>query len=450
MESVIKTGKLDIQFDWLARETGSDIDRACFADLSLAVGESFITRLEDVAARTVRKQTRASAYDLAVWLASNWWRLRWEPEPQNLKSADLDWKMAHNLAAVGGGYVWPNASISSEGSILSILVNQSQASADFEPVNYLANFHAWITASDFEHAVDGFIEGVIQRLNSFAVADENLALLWNEVLSERQDAAASQWRKLEALAGFDPNQAPEGMIQSLVDGIQSFGQDGIEEFAAGTRQGVADELSKIAALGQGAPKQSGGGARISMPTLPKSRKRSRGSNDLLQTPWQVAAEMARKARKAWDLGDGLIDNKKLAGVLSMPDRYLTSRATAATQIPFGLRRQNSTNVDIYLNKSYSTTRRFAVSRLLGDHLHFDQNETLIPSTEAKTTRQKFQRAFAQEFLCPYDALTDKLGTSAPSEDDINSAADYFDVSPLLVRTTLVNRGQLDRMSLYAC
>ena len=134
----------------------------------------------------------------------------------------------------------------------------------------------------------------------------------------------------------------------------------------------------------------------------------------------------------------------------MPDRYLTSRATAATQIPFGLRRQNSTNVDIYLNKSYSTTRRFAVSRLLGDHLHFDQNETLIPSTEAKTTRQKFQRAFAQEFLCPYDALTDKLGTSAPSEDDINSAADYFDVSPLLVRTTLVNRGQLDRMSLYAC
>ncbi len=447
MESVIKTGKLDIQFDWLARETGSDIDRACFADLSLAVGESFITRLEDVAARTVRNQTRASAYDLAVWFASNWWRLRWEPEPQNLKSADLDWKMAHNLAATAGGYVWPDASFSSEGSILSILVKQSESSADFEPVNYLANFHAWITASDFENAVDGFIQGVIQRLESFAVADENLSLLWNEVLSERKDAEASQWRKLEALAGFDPDQGSQDVIQSLVDGIQSFGQNGVEELAAGSGRDASEELYKIAALGKGTPKQSLGGARISMPTLPKSWKRGRGKIDLLQTPWKVAADMARKARTAWDLGDGVVDNKKLANVLSIPDRYLTSRVTAATQIPFGLRRENSTEVDIYLNKSYSTTRRFAVSRLLGDYLHFDQNEALLPSTEAKTTRQKFQRAFAQEFLCPYDALMEKLGSNTPDEDDINSAADYFDVSPWLVTTTLVNHGQLDRGAL---
>jgi Zn-dependent peptidase ImmA (M78 family) len=449
MESEIKTGKFDLKFDWLARETGNEIDRACFADLSLSVGESFITRLEDVAARTVRNQTRACAYQLAVWFASNWWRLRWEPEPQNPRSADLDWKMAHNVAAVGGGYVWPNASFSSEGAVMSVLVNQSQTSANFEPVKYLANFHAWIMASDFEHTVDDFIAGVIQRLASFEVVDQNLSSLWQEVLAERQDTATNQWRKLEALAGFDPDAAPQQMIQSLVDGIQTFGQSGVEELAAGTRQGVSEELLKITELRKSKPKQSSGGARITMPTLAQARTRGSRNHNLLQSPWKIAADLARNARSAWDLGDGPIDNKHLADLLGISDRYLTAKTTAATQIPFGLRHEDSSNVDVYLNKSYPTTRRFAVSRLLGDHLHSDRKEALLPSTEAKTTRQKIQRAFAQEFLCPYDALMEKLSTSDLGEEEIESVAAYFDVSPRLVATTLVNHGQLDRSALLA-
>jgi hypothetical protein len=50
-------------------------------------------------------------------------------------------------------------------------------------------------------------------------------------------------------------------------------------------------------------------------------------------------------------------------------------------------------------------------------------------------------------LCPIDALLEKIQTTQPDEDDISEAAGYFHVSPLLIRTTLVNNKQLGREAL---
>lgn len=74
----------------------------------------------------------------------------------------------------------------------------------------------------------------------------------------------------------------------------------------------------------------------------------------------------------------------------------------------------------------------------------EELERLLPATDTQTFRQKFQRAFAQAFLYPFDALQDKLGTKTPDDDDIADAAEYFQVSPLLVRHVLVNKGVLER------
>lgn len=67
----------------------------------------------------------------------------------------------------------------------------------------------------------------------------------------------------------------------------------------------------------------------------------------------------------------------------------------------------------------------------------------MPVTRAKTARQKLQRAFAAELLCPSQALQDMLPQD-PEDDDVEGAARHFEVSPLLVRTSLVNKGLLPR------
>jgi len=97
-----------------------------------------------------------------------------------------------------------------------------------------------------------------------------------------------------------------------------------------------------------------------------------------------------------------------------------------------------------LRSRYPEGRRFELCRLIADAAEMTNSERLLPATTAKTSRQKFQRAFAQEFLCPVEALIQTLGTSHPEDDEIEAAAAHFQVSPLLVRTTLVNHRILPR------
>lgn len=65
-------------------------------------------------------------------------------------------------------------------------------------------------------------------------------------------------------------------------------------------------------------------------------------------------------------------------------------------------------------------------------------------TTAASARMKLQRAFAQEFLCPWaalDAFTDERGTD---DDAIADAADDSLVDELLILSSLVNQRKMPR------
>jgi hypothetical protein len=95
---------------WLASEFGDEIARASLGQLEIRIDGRYLTKLEDTLARALRDFANLSAYDLAFWLAANWWRLRWEPE-----RSGSDWRMSHSLGGVGRGYVWPDITVMSDG-----------------------------------------------------------------------------------------------------------------------------------------------------------------------------------------------------------------------------------------------------------------------------------------------------------------------------------------------
>jgi Zn-dependent peptidase ImmA (M78 family) len=432
---------LRIEFDWLDRETGSDLDRALAASIGVAVGGEYLTRLDDLGAKTRRNQVLASAWHLANWFAANWWRLRWEPAPAKWRE-DPDWRMAHSLAAAGGGYVWPNAIFASDGDSMEIAAKPKSKGARFEPVRYINEVQAWITAAEFERKVDGFMEGVLSRMQSLKLQDECLPRLWDEIQKERSNAQFSEQRKLEAMAGFDPDQAPAGLIENLLEDLDNLGKSALAELAAEARHKTGEALQMIRELGRSRSKPRPGGFRVRLPPLPRPPV---ADDDAL--PWQKAANLARLARTNWGLGKKPIGNRALSELLSAKATIFSDNSIVATLMPLGIRTGANATFDIYFNRPSDTTRRFAASRLLGDFLHFSNQERLLPATHAKTSRQKFQRSFAQEFLCPIDALLEKIQTNQPDEDDIQEAADHFHVSPRMVKTTLVNHGQLEREAL---
>jgi hypothetical protein len=432
---------LRIEFDWLNPDVGSEIDRAFAASIGVTAGEEYLTRNDDLASKTVRNQIRSCAWHLATWFAANWWRLRWEAEIP-LWWKDADWRIAHSMASAGGGFVWPNAIFASDADSIGIAMRPRSKSAPYEPIRFLNHVLARITAAEFEQKVDEFMEGVLSRHDALGVKDKTLANLWNEIVAERHDPQVSERRKLEAMAGYDPDEAPNELLAQLLDDTEQLGKSALEEVATEARHATGEALRPIRDLGR-SRKPKTGGFRVSMPDLDKSVLAQVDGD----RPWQRGNKLARLVRNEWGFDKKPIKNKSLADLLTTKPAIFTDGATVGTQMPFGLRADGNAACHMYFDRPGTTTRRFAASRLIGDHLYFASQERLLPATHAKTSRQKFQRAFAQEFLCPFDALLEKLQTAQPNEDDITEAAAHFHVSPLMIRTTLVNRGQLEREAL---
>ena len=61
--------------------------------------------------------------------------------------------------------------------------------------------------------------------------------------------------------------------------------------------------------------------------------------------------------------------------------------------------------------------------------------------------QKFERGFAQELLCPWQELDEFTNNSGLDEEGITEAAEHFQVSRLVVLSTLVNKQKLPRTRL---
>ena len=88
------------------------------AMIKICFGEQIATRVEDDRSRSVHDTVGLSAYPLALWFASSWWRLRWEPVPKGAISTS--WKMSHQMPASGYGYIWPPLTFQSDGDSIEV------------------------------------------------------------------------------------------------------------------------------------------------------------------------------------------------------------------------------------------------------------------------------------------------------------------------------------------
>ena len=427
--------------DWLgpATEEG-DICQATRAPIGIRVGEEWLTQLEDSWGNTVRNRLNASAAPLATWFAGNWWRLRWEPETPS-SSDDVDWRMSHSIASAGEGYCWPSILFASDGASIAV-ASRLTRSPVMGPVRYLTQITTRVAANQFERAIDDFLSLVLARLVGQGYGKSELSELWGEVNKERQDPDLAQWRKLEALCGYDPDEAPASMIEKLVNDTSRLGARAMEEIAAYGRHNTSTVLAQVESL-DALKKPGRAGIQATLPDRSPAWK----NLDSGERPWRRASAIAKKARQQWGLGTGPISDRKLAELLGTSATAFSKAGEVRTPVPVAFRRGSGRNVHLFFHSLRATGRRFAAGRLLGDHCSFAPNERLIPETEARTSRQQFQRAFAQEFLCPFDALMETIQSAHPDEEDIARSADHFGVSPLTVKTTLVNKGELDRQAL---
>ena len=421
---------LIIDATWEGLESGAPEERACFAAIGISCHGLWLTEAEDAFAKSVRQKVHLSAYSLAEWLAWNWWRLRWEPRKKS-----LDWAMAHHVSTIGGGWVWPNITISSDGERV-LLHAEPTHSRSAEPLRYIANVSEWIEAKEFDEAVDAFIEQVRGRLAAEQIKATNLDAIWNDLLADRDDPKRCLFRKFEALLGKDPDEADPDSVHSLIQDAQHLGANAMAEIAANTFM-TAAELTQFAHSSAGVNANPRDAVRLD----PGFRRESPSK----LPAWKRGVDAARALRKQEHLDEQVLD-VRLCDMAGVPHDTLTS-SQALSPLSFALDEDKGES-SVVLRSKYPTGRRFALARLIGDRLTQNQSDRLFPATNAVTYRQKQQRAFAAELLCPFDALADRLKGDF-SDETLEEAAEHFQVSEKAVRSTLVNHNLLDREALDA-
>ena len=144
--------------------------------------------------------------------------------------ADLnaEWRLAHHLSSVGAGYHWPNVSIWGEGSRVGFAVhadaNNLQPSLKFVAQPRLT----YVASSTVEDAIDRFVGHVLEHVGN---ASDGLDTEYRQLQAERTDSTVATWRKLEAMLGFDPDDAPDGLVDGLETLTERYGSEPLQEAA---------------------------------------------------------------------------------------------------------------------------------------------------------------------------------------------------------------------------
>ena len=402
--------------------------------LSIRLGESYLTRLVRRGSHEPDDCLEAPPVPLAFWFVDNWWRIRSEPPPH--RDLDAEWRLAHHLSSVGAGYHWPNVSIWGEGSRFGVAVH-----ADASNLQSSLKFVApprldYVPSSSVEEAIDGFVLDVVRNLGT---ACDGLDAEYRHLRSERDDPEVAAWRTLEAMLGFDPDDAPEGLVRGLEALTDRYGAEPLQE-AALAHQGenatvVLDDCIEAAACSN---------VVVQAPFAIEEFQIDRSS---LEPPWLLAVNTADRLRHCLGVPPGPLRNTRLSEIVGINVDHLKSNRRSSFDIPYALRlRDDATRASrLALCSAWSHSRRFELCRSLGDII-WSGDDALGPLSAAKSERQKFQRAFAQAFLCPFADLQAYIDTDEPGEDDIHAAARHFHVSERLIQATLYNNHVIDQAS----
>jgi len=336
--------------------------------------------------------------------------------------------MAHILASIGHGYTWPSMSFEGIDGNLARL-KSSPYQSPTSTIRYLNAFEGFVSSSSLEKAIVQFVETILSRLYEFGLKETGLSILWNDVSSERRNQRLGNVRRLEALLSIDPDEQTEFIEGLLVTWSQKIGHSSLEEIAASSH---ADSIQQILTSTDRKSREIPLHGRDS--TFNQLRANLEPYESTKLKPWLYSRNVAYQLRDIWALGSSPISDQNLSDRLEipLPELVATDRNVS---FPFGVNDKSSGRFGFALSRSKPESRRFDTARLLGDQIITGLNERLIPATASSTLRQKMQRAFAAEFLCPSKVVAERTSNVQTGDElakVLSQTAEEFNVSEAII------------------
>ena len=420
---------LKITTNWVNSDEKDVLFAQTASNLQIDVNSIPLTKNVNIWTRKVEDHIVVSTYPLAEWFAYYWWRLENELMPGS--HTEITWRFAHEIGSANHGFVWPKVAFASDGEAMNIY--SKVIGLPGQSVEYIGERDdvQTLPLTDFQKEVSAFISSTIERLGELP---SELKEMWHIVQEEISDPEKCIVRKIEAALGFDPEECPEDLLNKVFALQKQVGNSSTKEVAPFLRE----ESFRDGLLGVK-------GFSSSLSILSDEIQIDKTKNLL---PWQEGVEIARQIRKKLHLGERPLVDSCLRDLLGISKKDFDAYGAMKDSLPVsvGKNAKGSSLEIIPRAKPRNTGRRFELARLLGDALINDsrKDEWLI-SSDYRSARQKRQRAFAAELLCPINALEGYLNGDY-SETKQEAAADHFYVSDYTVKTLLVNYGRIERES----
>jgi hypothetical protein len=431
MEEAPVSDSFEFGCDWASPSSGLREVAETACALGIRVGSHSLSRADNEFSGSVTDNPPLSAYPLAAWIASSWWRLRWEGGVEPDIRPPVNWRMAHEMASAGMGFVWPPIRFESEGPSILLTVGGPRSSF-FEPLTYLARGTFRVEAGAFERAIDLLIERVLTRLSERTV-EARLRYLWKELLDERGDSEASSFRRMEAILGYDPDGAEPTLIEAFLNMRLVAGTSALDEIAHASSHAIGEPTTLDRTLEIASSLRVEG--KISLP-VSRQKLASRFRETRLP-PWEIGSRLANEVRRACGNEKAPVSNRDLGDFFGkLPSTFQTSSDSGSAP-PVSLAVLRNAEIGLVFRKSRETGKRFEAARLLGDYILNGNSDSWLPGTDSSSFRQKVQRSFAAQFLTPIDSLLERLNGKI-DEDSVTEAASFFNVSPFAVQSHLVN------------
>ncbi len=439
------SGRLTVSLSSEVLADGPAEERATFGLFAVTANDRLLTEGVDTERREIRRGPYVAGYPLAEWLAWNWWRIRWELGRPSAADSERGWDFAHRMSAIGGGYAWPDIAIFSDG-VHSFLDSEPSRNPDTVLFRYFGPLgREAVPATELETAIDGFVESVLTRLEGRDLRETNLRRIWSDLKTEREDPELARFRRLEAQLGCDPDEADQEAIHRHLRDAAALGEQALGEVAAdtawhGRRRGDMMSADDIAAIAMRSGFDADPNDAVA---LDDAADRPRPGE---AEAWRLGAYAARLLRDREDLDGRPVSDESLAGFAGTTGHAIAGKDRCSGGISFVFDREGGCS-RVSLRSKWETGRRFELARLIGDRVVGGwigyAAERLFPATRAYSYRQKAQRSFAAELLSPFAAVDDMLDGDYSGEKQ-NDVAAYFNVSPMTIRTQLVNHRCIDR------
>ncbi|MEZ6113373.1 MAG: hypothetical protein R3C99_20525 [Pirellulaceae bacterium] len=431
---------LRFEYEWVdpGAARGAEL-RATWASFALFVADKTATECFDLSCRSVRDRVFIALYPLAEWFADHWWFIRAENESVNSPRAGT-FERRHNIRWAREGFVLPAVSFASLGEHLTV---QWQPS-DFPDASI--RFISWgselIPARQALESIRQFVNAVVMRLDASGITGTTLHDQWVAIAS----ATAEEQRFCEASArlGVDPYSVDDEFESALMDAASRVRHDLLSDFLsvanAPTLRAQAEEFQ--AATEAIAEDQDSfdplEGLRSVAPQVQS-----------FPNPWESGYRFAQQLRQALHVSpwksrslDDLAQHLRVENL----ERCLINEPLPWPAIDALVGSNIRQAPKFAIAKPRADSRQYAFCRALFEHLTLPR-ERFAMVNRLRTERQQMNRAFAAEFLAPWEMLQRDISASTIGEEEVSELAAEYGVSEFVIRHQLENH-QLAQVSEY--